>query len=144
MMNRLVRSISLFLFFMIMGTGGAGAIEGMRGATWGELRYDIPRDDVENMLLHGWVKQGIDWAKWGEMTLNTYAMFRYKWDSEGFSWNNTVGPGIGVSLDMYVPGGLSASLGVEYQWENKIIDDLTDRKTIVYLNWYGWWDLKNR
>lgn len=143
MMIRIVRAAAVLAAIMMTFSGSAGAIEGMRGATWGELRYDIPRDGQENLLLDGWVKQGIDWVKWGDTTLNTYAKIRYRWDSEGYVWNNLAGPAVGVSLDMYVPAGLSVSVGFEYMWESRFEDDRDafDHLAIAYINWYGWWDL---
>lgn len=125
---------------------GASAIEGFRGSTWGELRYDIPRDLPDNLLMTGWIKQGIDWKKWGESTtLNTYATLRYKWDTEKYDWNNSLEPGIGISIDTFSPKGLGLTAGVEYIWENRfLLDDNKwyDQKTVVYVSWYGWWDLK--
>ena len=137
---------ALVLLLAAAWPGRAGAIEGLRGATWGELRYDIPRDGRENLLLDGWVKQGIDWAKWGNTTLNTYAKLRYRWDSERYEWNNLLGPSLGVSLDRYVPVGLALSVGIEYTWEHRLVsdDNPLERKAVVYVNWYGWWNLLRR
>ena len=127
------------------GAGGALAdIEGLRGASWGELSYEIPKEGEENLVLDGWIKQGIDWAKWGNTSLNTYAKLRFKWDTEGYDWNNLMGPALGVSLDTFVPSGLSGSLGAEYVWEQRMLDEnrFIDQKVVIYVNWYGWWDLK--
>jgi len=122
----------------------AGAIEGFRGSTWGELRYDLPREYSDNLLMAAWIKQGVDWKRWRETTtLNTYVTLRYKWDTEKYDWNNTIEPGIGISVDTYSPKGLGLTAGVEYIWENRFLDsDWHDQKTVVYVSWYGWWDLK--
>jgi hypothetical protein len=126
------------------GFSMAGAI-GLRGGTWGELRYDIPKEGEDNLTLDGWIKQGIDWKRWGNTTLNTYAALRYKFDTEKYEWNNTVGPGIGISLDMYSPRGLILTVGAEYSWESLIYDGGDCyQKTVFYVNWVGWWDLKRR
>jgi hypothetical protein len=119
------------------------AIEGLRGATWGELDYEIPKEGNENLVLDGWIKQGVDWVKWGDTSVNTYAKLRFKWDTEGYDWNNLIGPTVGISLDTFVPAGLSLSVGFEYSWENRLNDDINvlDQKAIAYVNWYGWWDL---
>lgn len=122
----------------------ARAIEGLRGATWGQLYYDIPKEESrENLVLDGWIKQGVDWVKWGDTSINTYAKLRYKWDSEGNDWNNLIGPTVGIALDTYMPEGLALSVGFEYSWENRILDDVNvmDQKAMAYVNWYGWWDL---
>ena len=145
-MNRFIGGTIMMLLVMTAGAGGALAdIEGLRGASWGELRYDIPKEGTENLVLDGWIKQGIDWAKWGNTSLNTYAKLRFKWDTEGYDWNNLMGPALGISLDTFVPSGLSGSLGAEYIWEKRMIDDsnLMDQKVVIYVNWYGWWDLRN-
>jgi len=122
----------------------AEAVEGFRGSTWGELRYDIPREYPDNLLMAGWIKQGVDWKRWGESTtLNTYVTLRYKWDTEQYDWNNTLEPGIGISVDTFSPKGLGLTAGVEYIWENRFLDsEWYDSKTVVYVSWYGWWDLK--
>ena len=144
-MNRFIGGILTFLVVMTAGAGGALAdIEGLRGASWGELSYEIPKEGEENLVLDGWIKQGIDWAKWGNTSLNTYAKLRFKWDTEGYDWNNLMGPALGVSLDTFVPSGLSGSLGAEYVWEQRMLDEnrFIDQKVVIYVNWYGWWDLK--
>ncbi len=145
-MNRFIGGTLLLLLVMVTGAGEARAeIAGLRGATWGELRYEIPREGSENLVLDGWIKQGIDLAKWGDTSINTYAKLRYKWDTEGYDWNNLIGPAVGISLDTFVHTGLSGSLGVEYTWEKRVLggNDFTDQKALIYVNWYGWWDLKN-
>jgi hypothetical protein len=145
-MNRFIGGTLVLLVVMTAGTGGALAeIAGLRGATWGDLRYEIPKEGVENLVLDGWIKQGIDLAKWGNTSLNTYAKLRFKWDTEGYDWNNLMGPTVGISFDTFVPAGLSGSLGVEYSWESRTLDGINvmDQKTMIYLTWYGWWDLKD-
>ena len=72
---------------------GAHAIEGFRGATWGGLQYDMPRNGDNYLLLQGYVKQGIDWWRYKNATLNTYGVLRYKFDSEETPWNNALTPG---------------------------------------------------
>ncbi len=144
-MNRFIGG-TLVLLLMAAGAGGARAeIAALRGASWGELRYEIPKEGEENLVLDGWIKQGVDWAKWGNTSLNTYAKLRFKWDTEGYDWNNLMGPTLGISLDTFVPSGLSGSLGAEYAWEKHMVNgtDIMDQKVLIYVNWYGWWDLKD-
>ncbi len=121
---------------------GAHAIIGFRGATWGDLRMEMPEELSNNLILQGWVKQGVDWTQVRNATLNTYVALRYRWDSEGYDWNNTLGPAVGVSLDLYTSKGLSATAGVEYIWDRYFESDRNDNKLAIYLGWYGWWDLK--
>ncbi len=135
-----ILTVSLCLFL----TPAANAIEGYRGSTWGDLRWDLPEELDSNLLLRGWVKQGIDWKRWGKnTTLNTYATIRYTVDTEKIDWNNKFEPGIGISLETYSPKGLGTTIGVEYIWENRFLDsDWIDQKFVIYVGWYGWWDLK--
>ncbi|MBN1884324.1 MAG: hypothetical protein JW876_02210 [Candidatus Krumholzibacteriota bacterium] len=122
---------------------GALAIEGFRGATWGDLRWHLPEEGDDNLVLNGWIRQGIDWAKWGNTTLNTYGILQYRWDTERLDWNNTFGPGVGIALDTYTMEGLVLSVGAEYIWESRILGDQEiEQKAVVYMGWYGWWDLK--
>ncbi len=140
--KRIVIPIVLAVFCMLVISDGAHAIEGFRGATWGGLQYDMPRDGDNYLLLQGYVKQGIDWWRYKNTTLNTYGVLRYKFDSEETPWNNALAPGIGVSLDIYNPSGFIATVGFEYQWEKQFYPDTrTVEKGYIYLDWVGWWDL---
>lgn len=113
----------------------------------GSERGDADRGE-NNLLLNGWIKQGVDWTKWGNVTLNTYATLRYQADTEGYDWNNLVGPGVGISLEAFSPRGITGSVGVEYIWDRYLgVDeaspfDVNAHKIVIYVNWYGWWDLK--
>ncbi|HEM47280.1 MAG TPA: hypothetical protein ENO23_09595 [Alphaproteobacteria bacterium] len=141
--TRYLRLTCLLLAAALIAPGGAAAFEGFRGATWGELRWHMPEEGDDNLVLNGWIRQGVDWAKWGNTTLNTYGILQYRWDTERLDWNNMLGPGVGIALDTYTGKGLALSVGAEYIWESRILDDgAVDRKAIVYMGWYGWWDLK--
>ncbi len=147
-MKRHALGIALVLLCLVLCSGSAFAIVGFRGSTWGDLRGEIPNEGDGNLLLNGWIRQGVDWTKWGNVTLNTYATLRYQADTEGLDYNNSVGPGFGISLEAYSPRGIVASLGVEYIWdryfglEEASPFDATAQKVVFYVNWYGWWDLK--
>jgi hypothetical protein len=141
-MKRHAFGIALALACLVLCSGSARAIVGFRGSTWGDLRGEMPKEGDGNLLLNGWIKQGVDWKKWGNVTLNTYATLRYQADTEGLDYNNSVGPGLGVSLEAYSPRGAVASLGVEYIWDRYTTFDETAQKVVLYVNWYGWWDLK--
>jgi hypothetical protein len=147
-MKRHAFGVALVLLCLSLCSGSAFAIVGFRGSTWGDLRGELPKEGDSNLLLKGWVKQGVDWTKWGNVTLNTYATLRYQADTEGFDWNNSVGPGLGISLEAYSPHGVVASLGIEYIWDRYLgleagspLDEM-EQKVVFYVNWYGWWDLK--
>ena len=147
-MKRRAFGIAIALLCLVLLSGSAFAIVGFRGSTWGDLRGELPQEGDGNLLLNGWIKQGVDWAKWGNVTLNTYATLRYQADTEGLDWNNSVGPGLGVSLEVYSPRGAVAAVGVEYIWDRYLgLDDVSAfdkdaQKVVIYVNWYGWWDLK--
>lgn len=141
-MKRSVRGLLLVSICLLAASQPVAAVEGLRGSTWGELRWDLPREGEDNLLFNGWIKQGIDWLRSGNTTLNTYAVLRYKWDTEQLDWNNTVAPGVGISIDTYNPGGVIATIGFEYQWEKLLYGpDTMNQKAVVYVNWVGWWDL---
>ena len=122
----------------------AAALEGLRGSSWGEVRWDLPEEGTDNLLTNAWIRQGADWKRWGHSTLNTYATLRLKADTEKLAWNNAIGPGIGIALDTYTDRGLSASWGVEYLWDRYFEADpgVTEKKAVIYMNWYGAWDLR--
>jgi hypothetical protein len=141
-MNRIALRIVPVLVCLALLAGNAFAVVGFRGSTWGDLRQEIPRDGDSNLILQGWLKQGVDWAKWGNTTLNTYATLRYRLDTEKLDYNNSVGPGFGVSLEAYSSKGLVASWGIEYLWDRFFQADRTEQKLVFYMGWYGWWDLK--
>jgi hypothetical protein len=143
-MKRYAIPMLLVLVLPALAPGSAAAIEGFRGQTWGEARQDLPRDGDSNLLVQGWVRQGVDWAKWGNLTLNTYGTLRYQADTEKLDYNNSIGPGLGISLEAYSPKGVVAAFGVEYLWDRFFQADRTDEKVVLYVNWYGWWDLKKR
>jgi hypothetical protein len=37
------------------------ALEGLPGSTWGDLHWEIPDSGDSNVILEGWVRQGIAW-----------------------------------------------------------------------------------
>ena len=76
------------------------------------MRGELPKDGEENLILMGWTRQGIDWARWGNTTLNTYVTVRYRLDSERYDWNNSIGPGVGIAFDTYNPKGVIAMWGL--------------------------------
>ena len=121
------------------------AIEGFRGQTWGELRYEFPKDGDEFFFGQGWLRQGIDWPHWGIFTLNTYATIRYRWEDSGdIDWANSIGPGAGIALELYSPKGITMSWGAEYIWDRFYRAGYTEQKAVIYMGWYGWWDLKKK
>jgi hypothetical protein len=124
--------------------GSAHAVEGFRGSTWGDLRYDIPDEVDDDLILKGWIRQGVDWTKVGSATLTTYATVRYAWDSRGLDWNNSIGPGVGVALDAWSAKGFAGTLAVEYLVDRFYESDRTEKKVVIYMGWYGMWDLKGK
>jgi hypothetical protein len=120
-------------------------VEGLPGSTWGNLHLDLPSPGTTDLVLEGWARQGVAWARWeagrSQLLLQTYATLRYKWDSEGLDWNDYLGPGVGLSLDLRAPGGQQVSAGLEYvrQWNFRAG---TRRPYLApFLGWYHWWEL---
>lgn len=142
MSNRIFMA-AIVLFFCFAPSEGR-AVEGYPGSTWGELRWENTRHGQDNLLLNGWVEQGVDWVRWGGVRLNTYGTIRYKWDSEGLDWNNSVGPGVGVALTGVDSGGDQIKVGIEYIWDSFYESGRTEEKAVLFMKWYGWWDIKGK
>ena len=142
MIRFIVVSCLAILFWI--STISAHAIEGYPGKIWGDFRREIPisGDTQNNSILQGWIEQGVYWFKWNDLMLNTYGTMRYKWDAQGLDWNNSVGPGVGVALEKFVPQGMFFRVGAEVLVDKLYQTNRTDKKAAVYLTWYGWWDLK--
>ncbi|MFH1755396.1 MAG: hypothetical protein ABIA59_06795 [Candidatus Latescibacterota bacterium] len=141
-MKRRAIGAALFIGCIVMSASIAFAVEGLRGSTWGDLRYDIPDEVDDDLILKGWIRQGIDWAHVGKAMLSTYATVRYAWDSRGLDWNNSIGPGVGIALDAWSDKGFAGTLAVEYLVDRYYETDRTEKKVVIYMGWYGMWDLK--
>ncbi|MCM2357997.1 MAG: hypothetical protein NDI77_07605 [Geobacteraceae bacterium] len=128
---------------ILLSAGQAQAIEGFPGKTWGEFRYEDRLDGggIDNTLLYGWIEQGVYWFSWREIKLNTYGTVRYKWDEKGLDWNNSVGPGVGIALEKFFPKGAYVRGGAEFLWDRLYKSGESEQKAVLYVNWYGWWDL---
>lgn len=129
----------------VFGASSAQAIEGFPGSSWGELRQDFPisrSGDHNNLFLQGWVEQGIDWKKWGNFYLNTYATIRYKWDSQALDYNNAIGPGAGIGISYIGPNGDNIKFGCEYIYDQYFRNGDTEQKIVLYLRWFTYWNLK--
>lgn len=145
MMKRYFFCICLLIVTQLSMASNTLAIEGLRGQTWGELRWEFPKEGGETLYSQGWIRQGVDWAKWGNTTLNTYATLRYRWEDSGdIDWANSIGPGAGIALDLYSHKGIAISWGAEYIWDRFYRSGRTDQKAVIYMGWYGWWDLMKR
>jgi hypothetical protein len=117
---------------------------GYPGSTWGEIRQEFPDNGDSDLTSQGWVRQGIDWAHFGNLRLNTYGTVRFKWDTEGLNYNNYVGPGIGVALETVSWRGYSGSFGVEYLWDDYYKSGDTRQTLAIFLTWYGSWNIKKK
>jgi len=123
----------------------ARAIEGFPGSSWGELRQEFPvnrNGNRDNLFLQGWVEQGIDWKRWGNFYLNTYATVRYKWDSQALDWNNSIGPGAGVGITYISPKGDNIKFGCEYIYDQFYRSGDNEQKVVLYMRWFTYWNLK--
>lgn len=134
---------SFLLIFFLFSSGTAMAVEGFPGKTWGEFRYEerIDGGGIDDTLLNGWIEQGVYWFSWNDIKLNTYGTVRYKWDEKGLDWNNFVGPGVGIALEKFFPKGAYVRGGAEFLVDNLYKSGKTEQKAVLYVNWYGWWDL---
>lgn len=146
MKNRITLSVCMILLTALsICPFSAWAVEGFPGSSWGELRQDIPfkrNDKRDNLFLQGWIEQGIDWKRWGNLYLNTYATLRYKWDSQALDWNNSIGPGAGVGLTYISPKGDNIKFGCEYIYDQFYRSGDNDHKVVLYMRWFTYWNLK--
>jgi hypothetical protein len=126
-------------------TANAFALDGFPGSSWGELKLETPRRAVQgeqDLVLQGWIRQGVTLQRWGGDTqLNVYGTVRYTWDSQQNTWWNDVAPGLGLAVDTKLGKQFPMTFGVEYVWDRFFVSPHTEEKVIVYMNWFGWWDL---
>lgn len=118
------------------------------GSTWGDLRWELPTDGRSNLILQGWLRQGLVVATWASaeqtVLLDPYLRLRYGADTEGLEWNNYLGPGIGVALDLERPRWPLLSWGVEYGWEKNLRTSGDVHRVTLFMRWYTWWDLRGK
>lgn len=118
------------------------------GSTWGDVRWEIPWNARENLVAEGWVRQGVVLQRWRRepltLVLSPYLRVRGKGDTLGHPWNNFLGPGLGLSLDLDGVRGFQPGLAVEYAWEKELASAGSVHRVDVLLRWYGFWDLARR
>ncbi|HET6371468.1 MAG TPA: hypothetical protein VFG95_09740 [Nitrospiria bacterium] len=116
----------------------ANALEplGYPGSTWGQLSYD--NDSLVGAGALGYINQGIDWTTLpGDIPVNTFAEFRYRFRTENNDFYNEYGGAVGVELRKWF-----LKFGIDYFWQR--FPDLPESsdKLQIYLSWYYDWDLK--
>jgi len=144
MRNRCIFYI-LLVFFCLSISFKAYAIEGFPGSSWGELYWELPKKgNQQDLVLQGWIQQGVTLAKWDKINLNTYATLRYYWDSQEFDWYSKLAPGVGISVEIFHFKQFHIRTGAEYIWERHYRSGNEEQKVWLYTDWYGWWDLKKK
>jgi hypothetical protein len=145
--------LAAVLIFCLGFAAPAFAIDSYPGSTWGELLWQVPaqgpQPNIPNLTWQGWIRQGAEVARWDSVRLVPYLTVRYWMDTRGLSWNNTVGPGVGLSLLTVPVKQSSVTFGVETVWDYYYREwgYSASRLTYtvnVYVDWYGWWDLKKK
>ena len=118
------------------------------GSTWGDLRWEIPNSGPSDLVLQGWVRQGVVIYRWKPQPLafllSTYVLVHYSVDTLGPDYNNYAGPGAGVGLDLDGVKGLQPTFAVEYAWEKNLRSPGGVQRLDFLLRWYAWWDLAKR
>lgn len=128
---------------VVMGTAWCGTswaldIEGLPGSVWGHASYE--KSDIAGPGVLGYVNQGIDWITLpGELTLNTFGEFRYRFRENNKEFYNAYGPALGVELRR-----APWHVGVDYYWEQYPELSEGSNRLQFYLSWYHDWDLKQR
>lgn len=135
------RVVLTALAVVLMGTvwsGSSWGFEALPGSTWGNASYE--KADIAGPGVLGYVNQGVDWITLpGELTLNTFAEFRYRFRENNKEFYNAYGPAIGVELRR-----APWHIGVDYYWERFPELRETSNRLQLYLSWYHDWDLKRR
>jgi hypothetical protein len=142
-----MKHIRIFVFVSLLSflvaPSLAGAVDSFPGSTWGELRWEGPTHGQGDLILYGWVKQGIELKRWSpDARLSSYVTVRYKWDTQELDWNNYLAPGGGIAFDTYLGKQFPITIGAEYLWERYYKSSTSQQRVVLYMNWYGWWDLK--
>jgi hypothetical protein len=118
------------------------------GSTWGDLRWEIPDTGPTDLVLMGWVRQGVVIHRWRPdpltFLLSPYLLFRYSLDTLGPDYNNYAGPGAGIAVDMDGVRGLQPSWAIEYAWEKNLRSQGGVQRLDLVLRWYTSWDLAKR
>lgn len=110
------------------------------GSTYGRISHQLYNGD-EGTTARGFVRQGMDWftslTKAGELTLNTYAAYRFRFRTENEYWYNAHGPAVGIELQRP-----PFTLGADYMWQINSERDTEEARYGIYLTWYYDWNLR--
>jgi stress response protein SCP2 len=111
-------------------------VQGLPGSTWGNVSHDV--DKLVGTGAMGYINQGIDWVELpGEITVNTFAEFRYRFRSENQEFYNAYSSAVGLEFKRS-----PFRLGMDYAWERLPSLHEQSNKVQYYLTWYYDWDLK--
>lgn len=111
-------------------------IQALSGYTYGRITHDL--DNMTGTGISGAANQGIDWLTLpGDITLNTYAEYRFSFRTEDNFWYNSHGPALGIELQRP-----PFKFGMDYFWENYTKRNITNNLWRLYFTWYYNWDLK--
>ena len=119
----------------------------MPGSTWGGIRFPSSQELLEkrNLILEGAVEQGVDWFKVARHgILNTFGRVEFKMDRERFDYYNKIQLEAGIKLKFPVAQVGMVEIGSKYAFDRRRITDRTERGTVVFLNWWGAWDLRRK
>jgi hypothetical protein len=119
----------------------------MPGSTWGGVRFPSSQELLEkdNLILEGAVEQGVDWLRVpGRGTFNTFGRLEFKMDREKFDYNNKLQFEAGLKLRFPLAGLGAVEIGGKYAFDRRNITDRTERGAVVFVNWWGGWDLMQR
>jgi hypothetical protein len=106
----------------------------------GELRH-VSGDIDEGLVLDAYIEQGVDWAKRGDWTLNTFVSFRLVESEEDADyWNNKAVSAIGVKAKhpIRIAEGSwgEGSIGARVEnYSYTSSDQEDDLRAIVFLQW---------
>jgi len=140
---------TLLAVALIAASFGASAQLAYPGSNWSSLTFNpsvirgTPEDN--NILLQGKLEQGVVWAKFGDVRLNTYGSVAYSWDRNGLSYNNKIVPAIGVKLQTQFEKGqfdVGVELAHQRNFRGVTAGPSSGTGVLVYAQYWFGWDLK--
>ena len=125
---------------------GEGTDElGMRGFTWGEIRYPSSEqpEEEDDLVIEGAIEQGIDIASLTKQTrLNLFGKLGYKFDSKNLDYNNKLNLAAGLKIRHYLSDSFVLDAGVRYEVERRTESNRTLNGPTFFTGWFGSWLLR--
>jgi len=120
---------------------------GFPGSTWGQVRYPSSQEieEKDNVIVEGAIEQGVDWFRMTKWSIfNSFFRFEYKFDKEGFDFNNKLQPEVGLKAKFFLANWGLIEAGGKYVLDHRTETNRTEEGIVFFLNWAASWNLKQR